>query len=94
MINLYQRLVKDCAKLAKPLTVLTKNVPFHWNEETQNSFDSLKELLTSSPVLRAFDPKYPVTVTTDASKFALGAVLEQGFPDGWHLIAFLPKKGS
>ena len=33
--------------------------------------------MTSAPVLRRFNPKLPIIVTTDASGYALGAVLEQ-----------------
>ena len=91
MVNFYRRFIKDCAKIAKPRTALTKNVPFSWNTEAQKSFNTLKHLLITAPVLRTFDPKYSAIVTTDASKFALGAVLEQEFPDGRHPIAYLSK---
>ena len=33
----------------------------------------------------------PIVVTTDASKFALGAVLEQQFQDGIHPVAYISK---
>jgi type II secretory ATPase GspE/PulE/Tfp pilus assembly ATPase PilB-like protein len=33
--------------------------------------------LCSAPVLRRYDPALPITVTTDASGFAIGTVLEQ-----------------
>ena len=51
----------------------------------------MKYLLITAPVLRSFDPKCPTIVKTDASKFALGAVLEQELPDGRHSIAYLSK---
>jgi RNase H-like domain found in reverse transcriptase len=50
---------------------------FLWSETTQSSFENVKRALCSAPVLRTYDPALPITVTTDASGFAIGAVLEQ-----------------
>ena len=91
MVNFYRRFIKNCAHIAKPLTALTKDVPFQWDNNADQAFQELKNCLVSAPVLRAFDPKNPIVITTDASKFALGAVLEQEFPDGKHPIAYLSK---
>ena len=77
MVNFYRRFIKNCANIARPLTQLTGNVDFVWSETTQSSFEILKHALCSAPVLRTYDPVLPITVTTDASGFAIGAVLEQ-----------------
>ena len=77
LVNYYRRFIRNCSTIAKPLTLLTSNVPFSWNETEQRAFHMLKKSLCSAPVLRCFDPKLPITVTTDASKYAIGAVLEQ-----------------
>ena len=77
MVNFYRRFIKNCAHIARPLTQLTGNVDFVWSETTQSSFEILKHALCSAPVLRTYDPVLPITVTTDASGFAIGAVLEQ-----------------
>jgi hypothetical protein len=77
VINFYRRFITSCARISKPLTQLTGNTPFKWDGETQNAFDQLKKALCTAPLLRAFDPTLPIIVTTDASEFAIGAVLEQ-----------------
>ena len=77
LINYYRRFIRDCSKIARPLTELTKDVPFAWSKTTQKSFEHLKNKITSAPVLKTFDPRLPVFVTTDASSVAIGAVLEQ-----------------
>ena len=90
-MNFYRRFIKNCAKIAKPLTELTKNVPFRWTDHTEKAFQELKNAIITAPVLRTFNPEYPIVITTDASKYAIGAVLEQDFPDGRHPIAFISK---
>jgi RNase H-like domain found in reverse transcriptase len=43
-------------------------------------------------VLRLPDPKKSFTVTTDASNFGIGGVLEQEWEDGAHPVAFVSRK--
>ena len=77
MVNFYRRFIKNCAHISRPLTQLTGNVEFEWTDCTEKAFNSLKTALCTAPVLRTYDPNLPITVTTDASGFAIGAVLEQ-----------------
>lgn len=77
LVNYYRRFIKNCSSFAKPLTELTKNVPFEWNPCAEESFQVLKEKLSSAPLLTPFDPNKEVTVTVDASAYAIGAVMEQ-----------------
>ena len=76
-VNYYRKFIKDCSLRAKPLTELTKNVNFEWTKEQDDSFQTLKNALTDAPVLRTFNSSLPTFVTTDASQYAIGAVLEQ-----------------
>ena len=48
----------------------------------------VKNSVTSAPVVQKFDPRYPFYFTTEASKDAIKASLEQNFPDGLHPVAF------
>ena len=76
-VNYYRRFIKDCSLLAKPLILLTGNTKFEWTTIQDKSFEILKSKICSAPVLRCFDSCLPIFVTTDASQYALGAVLEQ-----------------
>jgi hypothetical protein len=58
--------------------LLKNNTPFVWNEDTDESFKTLKRLLTSEPLLQYPDFTKPFILSTDASNDALGAVLNQG----------------
>ncbi|XP_073045319.1 uncharacterized protein [Primulina eburnea] len=74
----YRRFIKDFAKIAVPLTQLTrKDNPFLWNDECEKSFCKLKEMLTSAPVLALPEGTEGFVVYTDASKEGFGCVLMQ-----------------
>ena len=48
----YRRFVEGFSKIDMPLTqLLRKDMKFVWTRECQESFDRLKQLLTSAPVL-------------------------------------------
>ncbi|GBN47703.1 hypothetical protein AVEN_181122-1 [Araneus ventricosus] len=49
-----------------------------WCEQEQQAFQTLKQRLVTPPVLRQVDPTKPFIIRTDASGYALGAVLLQG----------------
>ena len=76
--NYYRKFIKNFAKLARPLNdMCRKHVNFEWNEECQKSFELLKLSMASSPVLQYpdFSDKNKFIVQTDASQYAIGAVL-------------------
>ena len=82
----YARFVPDFAKIASPLNQLTKKgVEFVWSDGCQQAFALLKSKLTSPPVLAYpdFSPDAGrFVLDTDASDFAIGAVLSQEQADG------------
>lgn len=76
--NYYRKFIKNFAKIAYPLNALSrKNVPFIWDDNCKKAFDLLKKSLTTSPVLQYpdFSKNNLFTVQTDASGYAIGAVL-------------------
>ncbi len=90
-MNYYHRFIKNCPKVAKPLTELTKNIPFNWFSPADNSFKALKKAIFTATVLAQFDPQKKIFVTTDACKYAIGAVMEQDHEDGRHPVAFISR---
>jgi hypothetical protein len=79
LTSYYRRFIPGYATIAKPLHELTKkDVEFTWKPECQTAFESLKHHLTSADVLTLPDPKCKEFVLdTDASNYAIGAVLSQ-----------------
>ena len=80
-------------KIASPLTNLTrKNTPFACSLRDGEAFKELKEALQHAPVLQLADPSKGYIVTTNASDFAMGAVLSQVWDDREHLVAYESRK--
>jgi hypothetical protein len=57
--------------------LLAKKVEFKWTPAYQESFDMLKQKLTTTPVLVLLDVHKPFSVYCDASYTELGCVLMQ-----------------
>ena len=75
--NYYRRFIYNYAKLMKPLTQLTKAVPFSWGQQQQEAFDNLKQAFQEAPILAQFDRGLPTVLETDASNQAISGVLSQ-----------------
>ena len=79
LCSYYRIFIPNFRKIAKPFTeLLKKNAPFEWNQRTEDAFVSLKEILTTEPLLQYPDFSKPFVLNTDASNEALGAILSQG----------------
>ena len=77
-INYHHKFIPRIAQISEPLhNLLRKNVRFVWSKECQESFEKIKTLLCSEPVLKIFDPNIPIKIYTDASIKGVGAVLKQ-----------------
>ena len=92
MCGFYRTFVKAYSTIALPLTRLTgEQVDFIWTEECQEALEKLKIALTTAPVLVFPDFSVEFILTTDASGFAIGAVLSQKRESKDHPVAFYSK---
>jgi hypothetical protein len=74
----YRWFVEGFSKIANPIMELQKkNKKFVWTEECAEAFRRLKELLTTTSILKVPDMDADFLVCTDASKEGLGRVLMQ-----------------
>jgi hypothetical protein len=78
MVGYYRRSIEGFSKIASPMTtLLAKKVEFKWTPTCQESFEMLKQKLTTSPVLILPYVHKPFSVYCDASYTGLGCVLMQ-----------------
>lgn len=78
LVSWYRRFIKDFAKVTAPLTcLLKKKTLWNWTDTQQQAFESLKEKLSSTPVLACPDFTKLFTLQVDASDFGMGAALTQ-----------------
>ena len=83
MSGYYRQLVPDYARISHPLIqLIKKGVQWQWTKDCQNSFDKLKEILTSDIVLAYPQTDKPYKLYTDASNYAVGAILVQADDSG------------
>jgi hypothetical protein len=88
LANFYCRFVLGFSHITWPLSQVTKGgakEKFFWSESQQKAFGELKHRLCSAPVLTLPDLQQPFEIETDASDYAIGAVLTQhGHPVAYH----------
>jgi hypothetical protein len=72
----YRRFVEGFLKIANRIIELhQKNKKFVWNEKCMKASQNIKELLTTTSILRFLDMDKELLVCTDASKECLGELL-------------------
>ena len=85
----YRRFIKDFSKIAQPICrLLQKEVSFEFHEECEKAFKTLKEMLTSAPIIVPLDWSLPFELMCDASDYAIGAVLGQRKNKQPHVIYY------
>jgi len=88
----YRRFIKDFSKIAKPLSnLLNKDKSFHFDDDCLNAFETLKERLTSAPIITAPNWNLNFELMCDASDYAVGVVLGQRKNKFFHAIHYASK---
>ena len=90
LVGYYQKFIKGFAKIAKPLTLLTRQqVKFDWTPVHRATFLHLKEAIVQAPILHYPNPTKKYTVYTDTSDDACRAQLSQELNRTEFPVAFL-----
>ena len=95
MASYYRRFCKNFSSVASPLTALTSSkVKFLWTDECNVSFEQLKSLLCSNPVLQSPDFSRPFVLQVDACDTGAGGVLlQESVDDGFlHPVCYTSSK--
>jgi len=88
--NFYRRFMFNYSDIVIPLTRLTrKNTPWNFDDDCRIAFNTLKQAFTSAPILMHWVPDAQLVVETNASDYALAAILSIMTKDNEiHPIAF------
>ena len=84
MASFYQKFIPKFADLTSPLSDMLKkgtSEPLTWNDDQLKSFNAIRAMLASKPILRLPDLAKAFVVRSDASGVGLGSVLCQ-YHDG------------
>ena len=88
--NFYRRFIHEYSDIVVPLTRLTrKDLKWNFSNACRDAFNKLKSAFLSAPVLTHWIPDTPIIVETDASDYAIAAILSIILSDGEiHPVAF------
>ena len=89
--NFYRQFIHNYSDLTVPLTRLTrKGTPWSFSNSCRTSFETLKKAFITAAVLAQWEPGDPLIAKTNASDYALGAILSTITPSDnqVHLVAF------
>jgi hypothetical protein len=90
-MNLYRQFIEGYSKVVKPLTKLTVNESWTWQQEQQEAFDELKKRVCSNLILVIPINNAPYRLEVDTLDFAIGGILSQKIDNKWHPIAYMSK---
>ena len=90
MVGYYRRNIRKATTHLDHLYNALEGSPkkLNWTEDCEASFQATKEALAQAAMLHHPRPNASLALTTDASKIAVGGVLEQRGPTGWEPLAF------
>ena len=91
-LGFYNRYFKNLHVDSQPFYHLIKDsTPFHWTEEHETLFNSIKETIHKDTVLSVPSTDYPFHIHVDSSNVGTGCILIQQFPEGKRIISFKPR---
>jgi len=92
--NFYRRFIRDDSTNTTPISTLTrKEKGWEWSDKQQEAFERLNKVMITESILQHFDPERPVTIETDVSDYAIGAICSQPDEKGiLHPVAYYSRK--
>ncbi|GBG77921.1 hypothetical protein CBR_g25852 [Chara braunii] len=90
LANYHKKFVRNFSTIAAPLRrLLKKEAIWQWDKDCVSALKRLKRALIEYPVLKVADPSLPFVVTTDASQYGIGTVLQQDDDNGYRPVEFM-----
>ena len=94
LVRYYQRFVPCLAEKAVPFQAMLKkdSTPKDWGPPQQKAVEEIKEAFINPMILRHYDPTLRTILQTDASDYAMGAVLSQITEEGREWVVSFTSK--
>ncbi|GBG83854.1 hypothetical protein CBR_g37653 [Chara braunii] len=90
LANYYRKFVRNFSTIAAPLRkLLRKETIWKWDKDCTSAMKKFKQTLIEYSILKVADPYLPFVVTTDASQYDIGAVLQQDDDNGYTPVEFM-----
>ncbi|GBG80921.1 hypothetical protein CBR_g31477 [Chara braunii] len=90
LANYYRKFARNFSTIVAPLRrLLRKETIWKWDKDCTSAMKKLKQALIEYPVLKVVDPSLPFVVTTDASQYGIGVVLQQDDGNGFRPVEFM-----
>ena len=88
----YRRFIKDLSKISRPFKkLLQKDVPFVFDDDCLEAFETLKKALISTPIIQPSDWNLRFEIMCDASDYAVDVVLGQRVDKKLNVIHYASK---
>ena len=95
LVNFYNRFISNCACILSPLNSFLgkrhKKSDLQCTDKPIHAFDTIKETLTQATLLVHPKSDAPLSIATDASNVAVGAVLQQFVDHIWQPLSYFSK---
>ena len=91
MVNYFRRFIHKHSEIAEPLVQVIRDKKFSWGSDQQTAFRDLKNSLATATHLAYPSNGDQLVLTTDASKVAIGSVLEAVNHRGKRPLAFFSR---
>ena len=83
LVNYYGKFLPSLSVTTHPLNqLLQSNSKWRWSKACEATFQTLKQQLSSKPVLVLYNSSLPLKLECDASPYGVGAVLSHVMPNG------------
>lgn len=90
LVSYYAKFIPHFADIVEPLRqLLGQGASFSWDDKAAQSFRAVKQLLATCKAVQMFNPSLLPVVTTDASDYSMGAVLQQRYGNDLRTVAFV-----
>lgn len=77
MVTYLSKFIPNLSEHSEPLRRLVTADQFDWNQDHQENFDNIKNLISSDILLGYYDVNKPLKIQTDSSSKAIGCTLMQ-----------------